>query len=103
MFFRRKESIIDPNIIKSIYAKDKLVRYAEFLAGLFLVSFAFNVFLLPSQVVYGVSGVAVMLNKLFHLDPSFVILIVKLDIFRKRENCKYSDWFFIISCICKTY
>lgn len=75
MFFRRKESIIDPNIIKSIYAKDKLVRYAEFLLGLFLVSLAFNVFLLPSQVVYGVSGVAVILNKLYHLDPSFVILI----------------------------
>lgn len=75
MFFKRKENIIDPNILKSIYAKDKLVRYAEFLAGLFLVSFAFNVFLLPSKVVYGVSGIAVILNKLYHLDPSLVILI----------------------------
>lgn len=75
MFFKKKENTVDHNFIKSIYKKSKIVRYATFIVGLFLVSFAFNVFLLPSEVVYGVSGVAVILNKLYQLDPSLVIMI----------------------------
>ncbi len=74
MFFKKKE-LLDQNIIKLIYKKKLLTRYAGFLAGLFLVSLAFNVFLLPSEVVYGVSGVAVMLKKIYGLDPSLVIMI----------------------------
>ncbi len=75
MFFKNKQKTIDPNIIKLIYKKDKITRYASFFTGLFLVALAFNVFLLPSEVVYGVSGIAVILNKLCQLDPSMVIMI----------------------------
>lgn len=75
VFWKRKQKVFDQNIIKAIYQKDKIVRYAGFITGLFLVSLAFNVFLLPSEVVYGVSGVAVMLNKLYNLDPSLVIMV----------------------------
>lgn len=75
MFCKKEERIIEQNVIKSIYNKDKIVRYAGFLAGLFLVSLAFNVFLLPSEVVYGVSGIAVIFNKLYHWDPSVIIMI----------------------------
>ncbi len=75
VFWKRRKKVFDQNIIKTIYQKDKIVRYAGFIAGLFLVSLAFNVFLLPSEVVYGVSGVAVMLNKVYGLDPSLVIMI----------------------------
>lgn len=78
MLLKRKKRILDQNIIKLIYGKDKMIRYAEFLAGLFLVSLAFNVFLLPSEVVYGVSGIAVILNKLYQIDPSVVIMIGSL-------------------------
>lgn len=74
MLFKKKE-IFDPNIIKLIYKKKSITRYAGFITGLFLVSLAFNVFLLPSEVVYGVSGVAVMLKKLYGFDPSLVIMI----------------------------
>lgn len=75
MFFKIRKKTVDPNILKIIYHKDRIVRYANFLCGLFLVAIAFNVFLLPSKVVYGVSGIAIILNKLYHLDPSFVILV----------------------------
>lgn len=73
MFFKRK--IIEENIIEKIYSKDRLKRYSQFLFGLFLVSLSFNLFLLPCNLIYGVSGVGVILNKLYGTDPSLVILI----------------------------
>ena len=46
--------------------------------GLFLVSVSFNLFLLPQNLIYGVSGFGVILNKLYQLDPSVVILVGSL-------------------------
>jgi len=40
-----------------------------------IVALSFNVFLLPNDIVYGVSGVAVILKKLCGLDPSLVIMV----------------------------
>ena len=75
MFFKEK---IEENIIKKIYKKDRLKRYSTFLVGLFLVSVSFNLFLLPQNLIYGVSGFGVILNKLYQLDPSVVILVGSL-------------------------
>lgn len=66
------------NIIKEIYSKDRLKRYASFLLGILIVSFAFNIFILPNDIVFGVSGIAVMLKKLLNIDPSLTILIGSL-------------------------
>lgn len=74
MFFKKKK-VIDDNILKNIYKKNRIVRYAQFLAGVALVALAFNLLILPSSVVYGMSGVGVMFNSLFNMDPSLVILI----------------------------
>ena len=73
--FRRKKKIISENIMKNIYKKDRLLRYAEFLLGLLLVSVAFNVFILPSDIVYGVSGLGVIAKKLWGMDPSIIIMV----------------------------
>ena len=43
--------------------------------GLLLVSVAFNAFILPNDIVYGVSGIGVILNKTLNISPSLVILI----------------------------
>lgn len=75
MLFKEK---IEENIIKKIYKKDRLKRYSTFLVGLFLVSVSFNLFLLPKNLIYGVSGFGVILNKLYQLDPSVVILVGSL-------------------------
>ena len=75
MFFKNK---VEENILKNIYKKDRLKRYVTFLIGLFLVSISFNIFLLPCNLIYGVSGFGVILNKLYKLDPSMVILIGSL-------------------------
>lgn len=74
MFFKKKESD-DANVLRSIYQKDRLFRYAQFLLGLLCVSIAYNVFILPSDIVFGVSGIGVIFNKQFGTDPSLVILI----------------------------
>ncbi len=72
MFFKKKEEVKD--IVKSIYEKDKLTRYAQFIFGVFVVAIAFNLFILPSDIVYGVSGVGVILNK-YGINPSLTILV----------------------------
>ena len=71
MFKKKKK--IEENILKTIYKKDRLLRYAQFLLGVFLVAAAFNVFILPNDIVYGVSGLGVIFKSLFGLDPSIVI------------------------------
>ena len=78
MFFKKKEEVID--IIKEVYAKDKLERYAKFIFGLFIVAIAFNLFILPSDIVYGVSGVGVILNKLYGINPYTTIFIGEIGL-----------------------
>ena len=73
--FKRKKIIIYENFMKQIYKTDRLVRYAQFLVGILLVALAFNIFILPNDLVYGVSGVAVMLKGMYGFEPSVVILI----------------------------
>ena len=77
MLFRKKKRLED-NFLKSIYKKDRWVRYAQFLFGVALVAASFNVLVMPSSVVYGMNGVGVMLNSVFSFDPSLVILIGSL-------------------------
>ncbi len=74
MFFKKK-ALFDENIIKKIYKKDRIVRFAQFLAGTVIVALAFNLLVLPSKIVYGMNGVGVMINALFDIDPSLIILI----------------------------
>lgn len=76
MFFSKRKN--DANILKEIYKKDRLVRYSSFLLGLFIIAFAFNVFILPNNIVYGVGGIAVILKNMYNFDPATVILISSL-------------------------
>lgn len=73
MLLKRKKN--NENIMKVIYKHDRVKRYLFFLAGVLIVALAFNIFLLPSDVVYGVSGIGVILNKAIGLDPSIAIMI----------------------------
>lgn len=77
MILFKKKAIeqLSPNIIKNIYKQHRLIRYCQFILGLFLVAVSFNIFILNNNIVYGVSGLGVMAKKLWSLDPSLVILI----------------------------
>ena len=63
------------SVIKEIYKKDRLIRYAYFFLGLFLLSVSYNIFVLPNDIVYGVGGLGVIFYRTMGIDPSFVIMI----------------------------
>lgn len=71
----KKKKLLDENIIKIIRGKDRFKRYSLFIIGVLLVAIAYNLFMLPSEVVYGVGGIGVILKKLFGIDPSITIMI----------------------------
>lgn len=68
-------SKMSDNVISQIYKKDRIIRYAYFLLGLLFISFAYNVFVLPNDIVYGVGGLGVIFYRTMGIDPSIVILI----------------------------
>lgn len=75
MFFKKKELEINANFINNIYKKDRIVRYSQFLLGILLMAIAYNLFILPTNIVYGVGGIGVILKKIYNIDPSLVIFI----------------------------
>lgn len=73
MLFKKRKN--EKLILEQIYSKTRFIRYSQFIIGLLLVSVAFNAFILPNDIVYGVSGIGVILNKTLNISPSLVILI----------------------------
>lgn len=81
-------------IIQRIYRKDRFRRYLSLLLGLLLISIAFNLFLLPNNIVFGgVSGISIITKQVFGWDPSVVIsvgsillLIVSFLVLGKNET-----------------
>lgn len=63
------------NVLKLIYQKTKFKRYSVFLIGLLIVAVAFNILILPLNIIYGISGVGVIFKYIFNTDPSLVIFI----------------------------
>lgn len=72
MFFKKKT---EENILKKIYERGRLKRYTQFILGMIVTAISYNLFMLPSSVVYGVGGLGVMFKQLFNWSPSLVILI----------------------------
>ena len=63
------------HILEKVEAKDKLKRYFELVIGILLIAIAFNLFLLPNELVFGgVSGV----SKFITIDASTFIMIASL-------------------------
>ncbi len=59
--------------------KYKVKRYIKFCIGCFLVALSFNLFLAPNDLVPGgVSGLSIILNHVFNINKSLVILIASL-------------------------
>lgn len=67
---------IDSNFIKDINSKMLFGRYLLLLIGCLIAALAFNMFFLPFSIVcFGVSGISVITDELFGIDPSFFMLI----------------------------
>ena len=73
-----KKAFDDNKIVKEVYSSDRFKRYSIFFIGVLIQSIAFNVFILPSNMSFGVSGIAVVLKQLCGLNPSFVILLANI-------------------------
>ena len=70
---------MNDNILKKIYDKDKLVRLSELVLGIIIVAIGFNVFLFPSNIVTGgISGLSIIFNRYYGLNPSLFILGINL-------------------------
>ncbi len=74
MLFKKKK-LLDENILKIIYSKGRLKRYLGFIFGVLLVAISYNLFMLPSEVVYGVGGIGIILKKLCGIDPATTIMV----------------------------
>ena len=70
--FRRKEKA---GLLKDVYDNSREMRFMQFIFGILITAMSFNLFILPCNIVYGVSGIGVILNKTFGITPSVVIFI----------------------------
>ena len=75
MFFNKKNEQDLSNILDRIYSKDRLIRFCEFISGIFIVAISYNIFLLPSNTVYGVGCIGIKLKKVFNILPSLTVFI----------------------------
>lgn len=67
------------NILEKIEAKYKVRRYLELIIGILLIAIAFNLFLLPNELVFGgVSGLSIIIKDIIPIDPSQFIMIASL-------------------------
>lgn len=66
-------------IIKEIYKKHKIRRYMELLIGLLICAISFNLFIYPNNIVFGgVSGISIIVNNFFEINPSLFIFCSSL-------------------------
>ncbi len=73
-FFHKKK--VNENILKEIYQKSRVKRYLQLILGIFISTSAFNLFLLPNNIVFGgLTGVSIIFKSVFGWDPSLVIFV----------------------------
>jgi len=61
-------------LLKEIKESKRVKRSVMFVLGVLLSAVSFNLFIKPSHLIFGVSGISIMTEKLYNLDPSIVIL-----------------------------
>ncbi len=75
MIFNHKPLVDNKLLVQEIYNSKKLKRTMLFLLGVLLSAVSFNLFLKPLHLISGVSGISIMTESLFKIDPSVIILI----------------------------
>lgn len=74
-----KKRINTDSITKLVEKKHIFRRYFELIIGVLILAIAYNVFFLTNDIVFGgVSGLAIIVNKVCNLNPSIFILISSL-------------------------
>lgn len=66
-------------ILNKVETKYRVRRYIELVIGVTLIALAFNIFLLPNNIVFGgVSGLSIIVKEFAPIDPSHFIMIASL-------------------------
>lgn len=61
--------------------KKRIISFLEFVLGLTIFSLAFNLFLLPNNLVFGgVSGLSIVFNSKFGIDPAMFTLMINVGL-----------------------
>ena len=72
-WFSKKNDI---KILEKINSKSSIKRHLQLLIGCLLIATSYNLFLVPNNIVAGgVAGFAIIINHLFNIDNSLIILI----------------------------
>lgn len=66
------------NILLEVTNSHKTKKFISFVVGILLLAISFNVFILPLNLVNGISGVSVILKELIGVDPASIILIANI-------------------------
>lgn len=74
MILNHRVKIDNTKLLKEIKESKRIKRSFIFIIGVLLSAVAFNLFIKPSHLIFGVSGVSIITEKLYNLDPSIVIL-----------------------------
>ncbi len=62
-----------------INKKENVIRFLTFLLGCFIVAIAYNIFLVPTEIVPGgVGGLAIIINTVVNVDYAIIILIADI-------------------------
>lgn len=75
MIFGHKSKFDNAALLNEIYNSKKVRRKIMFVVGVLLSAIAFNLFIKPSHLIFGVSGISIMTENIFGIDPSIVIFI----------------------------
>lgn len=73
-----KKAFNSEKIVSDIYKGNRLKRYSIFISGVLLQALAFNIFILPSDMVFGTSGIAIVLNYIYQIPPALLILLMHI-------------------------
>lgn len=56
--------------------KNKIKNFIELLVAITICAFSFNLFLLPTKVVSGFSGISIIINSITDIKPSIIIMVL---------------------------
>ena len=57
------------------YQDNRLIRYMEFLLGIFIIAISYNIFMKTTNAMYGIGGVGIVVNKYFGI-PNYLFILV---------------------------
>ncbi len=88
----KKKQVVDESILRKVNRSKLVRRYIQMISGIFIAAFAFNLFLLPNNIVFGgLSGLSIIFKNtiepsLFILIGSIILLIVSYFALGKEQT-----------------